>query len=66
MGFLVDCDSCSGENSRPIPLRIEEGFGFCSNDNFMFRESRPWIHSKGAVKRNLYKWKLKAKWVKFY
>jgi hypothetical protein len=63
MGYLADCE-CSGQNSRPIP--IEEKFGGFCYDNFMFRESRPWIHSKGAVKRKLYKWSLRAKWVKFY
>lgn len=30
-------------------------------DNFMFKETRPWVHSKSMIKRSLNKYKLKIK-----
>jgi hypothetical protein len=33
-------------------------------DNFMFKETRPWVHSKSMIKRSLNKYKLKIKRMK--
>lgn len=33
-------------------------------DNFMFKETRPWVHSKSMIKRSLNKYKLKTKRMK--
>lgn len=33
-------------------------------DNFMFKESMPWIHSKSMIKRSLNRYKLKIKRMK--
>lgn len=40
---------------------IEQGCVWEPFDNFMFKESRPWVHGKSMIKRGLNKYKLKIK-----
>lgn len=44
---------------EPGDLHYVESF-----DNFMFKESMPWVHGKSMIKRSLNKYKLKIKRMK--